>query len=113
MAIPVVTDDPLADPGVRASLEAARAARRLERSIAGRRDRLAAQMPGVVTAFHRLLALLEARGYLHGWSLTEAGERLRIIYNELDLLLAEAITGGLFAGSNGPETAALGFRLHL
>ena len=54
--------------------------------------------------FDRVLGLLEARGYLDGWPLTPAGERLGRIYHEADLLLAESLRAGLF---DGLEPAAL------
>ncbi len=46
----------------------------------------------------RRLAILEARGFIDGWRLTEAGLRLASIYHESDLLVAEALRRGLFDG---------------
>jgi ATP-dependent RNA helicase HelY len=43
----------------------------------------------LVERFRTGLAVLDHRGYTKGWALTERGERLRFIYNELDLLVAE------------------------
>jgi ATP-dependent RNA helicase HelY len=43
----------------------------------------------LVDRFRTALAVLEHRGYTKGWALTERGERLRFIYNELDLVVAE------------------------
>ena len=54
-----------------------------------------------------LLGLLEGRGYVRGWALTPKGERLRRVYNEMDLVLAESLAERLFTGLDGPETAAL------
>ena len=51
--------------------------------------------------------MLEEFGYLSGWSLTNRGNRLRFIYNELDLLLAEALERGLFQNLTVPELVAL------
>ena len=59
-------------------------AMRLERSIRSRTESLARQ-------FDRVLRVLEAWGYVDGWQLTEAGERLARIYHECDLLVAEAL----------------------
>ena len=42
-----------------------------------------------------MVRILEAWGYLDGWALTPAGERLARIFHESDLLLAEAIGAGL------------------
>jgi ATP-dependent RNA helicase HelY len=61
----------------------------------------------VVIAFRGLMGLLERRGYVMAWRLTEKGERLRRVYNELDLLLAEALDLGWFDSLDGPQTAAL------
>jgi ATP-dependent RNA helicase HelY len=55
---------------------------RIERSLERGGDDL-------VDRFRSALAVLDHRGYTRGWALTERGERLRFIYNELDLLVAE------------------------
>jgi ATP-dependent RNA helicase HelY len=51
--------------------------------------------------------LLEDLDYMRQWRLTPRGERLRAIYNESDLLLAEAIERGLLHGLEPDELAAL------
>ena len=100
--------DPLPDiPGIEGHLEAARAARRLEERIETRRRHAAALGPGIVTGFRALLSLLERRGYVRGWELTTKGERLRRLYNEMDLVLGETLTEGLLDGLDPPATAAL------
>ena len=104
--LPTVAD-PTADPELAPHLEAAREARRLEQSLATRESRADSLPPGVVTAFRGLMGLLERRGYVTGWRLTDKGQRLRRVYNELDLLLAEALDRGWFEALDGPETAAL------
>jgi ATP-dependent RNA helicase HelY len=71
-----------------------------ERAIRSRTESLARQ-------FDRVLRVLEAWGYIDGWSLTEWGDRLAGIYHECDLLVAEAVRGGLFDGLSAPEVAAL------
>jgi len=95
------------DAGLVRHLEAARAARRVEARLEQRRRQAGAFGPGLVGEFRALLGLLESRGYVRGWSLTEKGERLRRVYNEMDLVLAEALGEGIFDGLDGPETAAL------
>src|SRR6202030_327535 len=83
---------PVADcPDLRQHLRAAeradrlaREAERLERRIRGRTEPLARQ-------FDRVLRVLEAWGYVEGWSLTEAGQQLARVYHECDLLIAEAM----------------------
>ena len=46
-------------------------------------------------ALARRLAVLEELGYVDGWSLTDRGSVLRGVYHESDLLVAEALCGGL------------------
>jgi ATP-dependent RNA helicase HelY len=41
-----------------------------------------------------VLSVLERRGYLDGWTVTDAGGRLAGLYHEADLLVAEALEGG-------------------
>jgi ATP-dependent RNA helicase HelY len=54
-----------------------------------------------------ILGLLRRWGYAGEWSLTPAGQRLRFIYNELDLLVAEALEQGCFDGLEPAEAGAL------
>ncbi len=74
--------------------------RRLERRISGRTESLGHQ-------FDRVLRVLEAWGYIDGWSLTEGGEILGRIYHECDLLVAEALRAGLFDQLDPTGVAAL------
>src|SRR5206468_7344089 len=71
-----------------------------EQAIKGRSESLARQ-------FDRVLRVLEAWGYVDGWDLTPWGERLAGLYHECDLLVAEALRGGLFDGLDPPGVAAL------
>lgn len=73
---------------------------RLERRIA-RSDQ-----SDIVHGFHRLTSVLSDTGYVKGWELTAKGQSLRRLYNELDLLLAEAIRTGLLADLTHQEFAA-------
>jgi ATP-dependent RNA helicase HelY len=73
---------------------------RLERRVRGRSESLARQ-------FDRVLRVLEAWGYVDGWALTPAGERLARVYTETDLLVAEAVGEGLLDGLRAPELAAV------
>jgi ATP-dependent RNA helicase HelY len=91
----------------RGAVEAARAALRLERRMARDRDTPVRADRGLVQRFHALTALLQERGYVDGWALTDRGERLRRIYSRLDLVLGESLDAGLFDGLDGPRTAAL------
>jgi len=54
-----------------------------------------------------VLALLEARGYVSSWRVTETGERLAGIYHDCDLLIAEAIAAGLLDGLDVESLCAL------
>ncbi|MHB8218740.1 MAG: DEAD/DEAH box helicase [Acidimicrobiales bacterium] len=49
----------------------------------------------LVDQLARRLAVLEELRYVHQWCLTEAGTRLSRIYHDADLLIAEALDGGL------------------
>lgn len=58
--------------------------------------------------FNSVKGLMEKWGYLSGWDLTAAGRRLRLVYNERDLLIAESVINGLFDDLSPEEMAALG-----
>ncbi len=73
---------------------------RVERRVRDREESLARQLD-------RVLGLLEAWGYVDGWSLTEAGELLAGLYTELDLVLAETIRTGAFDGLEADELTAV------
>jgi ATP-dependent RNA helicase HelY len=88
-------------------LEAARGARRLQGRLDARRRRAAAVGPAIVRRFRAILAVLDAMGYVDGWTLSPGGERLRTIYNDLDLVLAESLRVGAFDRLDAPGVAAL------
>ncbi len=85
-----------ADIDLTPHLEAARAARRLKAHIEAQGRQAAALEPAVVRRFRAITDVLGDLGYMRGWSLTGKGEHLRTIYNPLDLVLAEALSAGLF-----------------
>ncbi len=60
----------------------------------------------LVKEFRTILAVLADRGYVSDWQLTAAGERLRTIYGQRDLLVAEAIRMGLLDGLSAPDMVA-------
>ena len=76
-----------------------RETRRLERRVRARSESLARQ-------FDRVLGVLDALGYVDGWSLTDAGELLCRIYSETDLLVAHALSNGLLQDFTPGELAA-------
>lgn len=72
-----------------------------------RRRRSAEQTDALVVRLAALLGVLEDRGMAEGWSLTERGATLTGIYNESDLLVAEAIASGVFDDLDPPGLAAV------
>ncbi len=86
---------------------AGRRARRLRRELERQRSRLTEDGAGLVGELRRVLELLDEWGYQSDWSLSSQGEALRVVYNELDLLMVEAISRGLFDGLSPAELAAL------
>jgi ATP-dependent RNA helicase HelY len=61
----------------------------------------------VVDRFRARMAVLSELDYVNRWDLSEKGESLRRVYNEMDLLLTEAIELGVLDGLSGPEFAAV------
>jgi ATP-dependent RNA helicase HelY len=55
----------------------------------------------------RRLAVLDDRGFVEGWRLTDDGTVLAGIYHESDLLVAEALRGGVFDELPPPTLAAV------
>jgi ATP-dependent RNA helicase HelY len=85
---------------------------------AARADALAAQMKGVerriqirtetlARQFDRVLAVLQALGYVDGWTITQKGRTLARIYGEGDLLVGESLASALFDGLSSSEVASL------
>lgn len=83
-----------------------RRAQRTERRVTQLREHLRSQGHGLVGEFEAIRHLLSNWDYLSDWKLTPRGERLRFIYNELDLLLTEATERGLLWGMDAREFAA-------
>jgi ATP-dependent RNA helicase HelY len=94
-------------PDLEAHLRARRRAERTAQRIELLRSNLRRSGVGLVEEFHAILRLLGGLGYVEGWTLTTAGERLRFIYNELDLLLAETVERGIMRDLDPSELAAL------
>jgi ATP-dependent RNA helicase HelY len=72
---------------------------RLERTMAHRTGSLSRQ-------FDRISGVLEDLGYLHQGQVTPDGRRLARIYAESDLVIAECIGQGVWAGLSAPALAA-------
>jgi ATP-dependent RNA helicase HelY len=82
------------------------------------RDRVQKEAGQLATAVRRregslarrldsVVDLLEQLGFLDGWSLTAAGERLARVFHECDLVVATALDAGVFDGLEPPELAAV------
>ncbi|MCO5319479.1 MAG: DEAD/DEAH box helicase [Microthrixaceae bacterium] len=85
----------------------ARDLRRTERRIAGLRRRSTSGRSDLVKRFGSVRSVLDRFGHLDGWHLTPAGERLRSIFHECDLLTSLAIDEGLFDELEPRDCAAL------
>ena len=94
-------------PELAQHLAAVRSARRRERRLEALQRRRRASGAGMVPRLRAILGLLRHWGYAGDWSLTPSGQRLRFIYNELDILVAEALTRGCFDGLEAAEAGAL------
>ena len=95
------------DPDLTTKLKAAAAVERLERDVTRNERRARGRSESLARQFDRVIRVLESWGYVDGWSLTDAGERLARLYTETDLMLAEAIGDGLLDGLRPPELAAV------
>jgi len=85
----------------------AQRATKVEQEVAGLERRIRARTETLGRQFDRVVAVLEQLGYVDGFSLTERGERLRRIYGEGDLVVAEALAEGLFDELTPAEVAGL------
>jgi ATP-dependent RNA helicase HelY len=105
---PLQVDHPVAAcPDAGTHLTWLRKARRTERRIEQLRAELRREGVGLLAEFRAIESLLTQWGYLDGWALTVRGDRLRFLYNESDLLLAESLDRGLFWSLAPAELAAL------
>jgi ATP-dependent RNA helicase HelY len=82
-------------------------ASKLERDIAGLERRIRQRTETLGRQFDRVVSVLQDLGYVEAFSLTDKGERLRRIYSEGDILVAESLVRGLFDGLSPSEMAAL------
>lgn len=91
---------------------------RVERDNEQIRGKVNAATNSLARTFDRIVALLTERGFIaaggaagsdsSGWpEVTDAGRLLARIYNESDLLAAECLRGGAWAGLNPAELAAV------
>ncbi|MFC6016560.1 DEAD/DEAH box helicase [Plantactinospora solaniradicis] len=81
--------------------------RRLERDTAEIRQRVAGRTGSLTRTFDRVCGILTARGYLSdSGEVTDAGRMLGRIWTEADLLVAECLRRGVWAGLSPSELAA-------
>lgn len=92
-------------PDARTHLRALDRADRLDRDVERLQRRVKGRLESLARQFDRVLRVLEAWGYVDGWSLTESGARLARLYHESDLLVAESLAQGLFDGLSAEELA--------
>jgi ATP-dependent RNA helicase HelY len=105
---PVLVDHPVgACPDAEHHVKWERRAARTRQRVSQLHSELRRTGAGLVEDFNSICRLLENYGYLNGWALTVRGERLRFIYNELDLLMAETLERGLMGDLSIEELAAL------
>ncbi|HUS41545.1 MAG TPA: DEAD/DEAH box helicase [Ilumatobacteraceae bacterium] len=97
------------DPDLRAKLNAAGQADRIQREIADLERRVSGKNTSLASEFDRVLNVLTTYGYLDRttWSLTEAGEMLARTFHESDLLVAEIVGAGVLDGLGAADLAAL------
>ncbi|MBA2282971.1 MAG: DEAD/DEAH box helicase [Acidimicrobiia bacterium] len=88
-------------------LVAAGRAGRLRREVAELKEAVQGRTESLARRFDRVLRLLEAWGYLDGWTLTERGETLGRLYHECDLLVAECLHEGVLDGLDRSAVAGL------
>ncbi|GMQ84637.1 MAG: DEAD/DEAH box helicase [Acidimicrobiia bacterium] len=82
-------------------------AERAEKDLRRLRRRLQRRGNDLLKRFSRRISVLESLGYLQGWSLTQRGQRLRRVYNEMDLLIVEAVERGLLDQLSSAELAGV------
>ncbi|HJS71381.1 MAG TPA: DEAD/DEAH box helicase, partial [Acidimicrobiia bacterium] len=101
-------DHPVAEcPDAAHHVSSLRRARRLRARLEQQRAMQRGSGFGLVEEFRAIERMLGGLGYLEGWSLTPRGTRLRRVYNEVDLLVTEAVERGVLYGLEIPELAAL------
>jgi ATP-dependent RNA helicase HelY len=85
-------------------------AQRLEKENARLEARMASRSNTIANHFDKICLVLESLGYLSGdggLEVSEQGRMLARIYAELDLVAAECIRAGVFAGLTHPQLAAV------
>ncbi|HUR77714.1 MAG TPA: DEAD/DEAH box helicase [Acidimicrobiales bacterium] len=94
-------------PDAAAHLKALTRAERLERDLGTRRRQRRSDDASLGRQLDRVLGVLGELGFVEGWALTEAGDRLARLYHECDLLIADCLGAGLLDGLSPIELAGL------
>jgi ATP-dependent RNA helicase HelY len=79
---------------------------RLQRETEGLDKRVKGRTHSIARTFDQVCSVLTVLGYLNGEQVTADGRRLARIYSELDLVAAECLREGVWAGLNPVELAA-------
>ena len=79
----------------------------LARSFAQYQADAASSPVSLSQQFDAVVSVLRKRGHLDGWVLTASGTLVRRIFHEMDLCVAEALSGGLLDGLSAPELASV------
>jgi ATP-dependent RNA helicase HelY len=79
---------------------------RLEREVEALEQRVSGRSHVLARTFGRVCAVLEQLGYMAGDEVTADGARLAALYTELDLLAAECLRRGTWAGLTPADLAA-------
>lgn len=95
------------DPELKRRLIAASSADRIDSEIRLMESRIDKSVQSVSAKFDDLVGLMERRGYVANWKLTNQGRSLSRIFHELDLVIAESLSDGLFDGLTPAELASL------
>jgi ATP-dependent RNA helicase HelY len=95
------------DPELKRRLVAAKSADRIDGEIRLMESRIDKSVQSVSAKFDDLVGLMERRGYVANWKLTDQGRSLSRIFHELDLVIAESLNDGLFDDLTAAELASL------
>lgn len=94
------------DPELPRRLIASKSADRIDHELELMESRIEKSVQSVSARFDELVQLMDRRGYVTEWSLTDQGRTLARIFHELDLVVAEALSNELFDGLNAAELAS-------
>lgn len=97
------------DPDLRIRLDAATRAERIEQEMLRLTEKVSDKNRSLGQEFDRVLELLDRYRYadVDTWQLTDAGEMLARVFNEVDLLVAEMLRNGVVDGLGPADLAAV------